>query len=155
MGIGYDNSYMNVEEVDEAICFLFRPYDEFRVYWMALEEDEKATYLRRSQDQINSVIFCGRAIYDDFCFVDKKEIKTGIIYNALGLMNEDLKATADKQTRLLKSLGAVKNLRLDQTGARVIAAAESAKEEEVKIPIASYTAYEILKPYRRGAVPIR
>lgn len=147
-------TYTDIEGADEFVRSLFRPYDGMRVYWLVLTNEEKAAYLQRSVDQIYAVVLPWLRNFNH-SFGDKRTIKTAVIYNALGLMNEDLKATADSQMQLFKSLGAIKNLRLDETGARVIAAAETGGQKEDKTPIASKTAYDYLTPYRYRAIPIR
>lgn len=157
------NSYISVEEADEIVRLLLRPYDELRVFWSVLDEGEKESYLMRSAQQIDTLVFTGRKsmIGQSMQFPRNAEmgvsdaVKQASVYNALGLMNADIKATADKQLQLFKSLGVFKNLRLDQTSMRAIATAENAAPEEVKIPIASSAAYGILKKYMRGSFFIR
>jgi hypothetical protein len=78
-----------------------------------------------------------------------------VVYNALGFMNSQLKAESAKQIQLLKSLGVVKNLRLDATSVKTVATAESIEQAEPKIPLESKIAYNLLKPYRYGGFSLR
>ena len=162
MTVGID-TYVSVEEADELVRLLLRPYDELRVFWSALDVAEKQSYLVRSAQQIDILVFTGRKSITgqpmqfprNGELTVSEKVKQAAVYNALGLMNADIKATADKQLQLFKSLGAFKNLRLDQTSMRAIATAENAAPAEVKIPISSYNAYDILKRYMRGCFSIR
>jgi hypothetical protein len=158
-------AYVDVEGADDLIRSRFRHYDEFRVFWSVLSDEEKESYLLRSTEQIDTLIFTGRKSDREqarqFPRNGEREISPTVrlatVYNALGLMNEELKATSDKQMQIFKSLGAVKNLRLDQTSMRAIATAENATTtgKEEKIPIASKTAYSLLKPFRFGSFSLR
>lgn len=162
MTVGKD-TYVSVEEADNLVRLLLRTYDEFKIFWEALSEEEKQGYLMRSTQQIDTLVFTGRK--NDVCqplqFPRNGErevtdlVKHATVYNALGLMNNDIKATSEKQMQMFKSLGVFKNLRLDQTSMRAIATAENAAPAEVKIPIASAIAYDLLCKYRYGSFNIR
>lgn len=163
MTVGID-TYVDVAKADETVRLLLRPYDEFRIFWSVLSDEEKKSYLMRSTQQIDSLAYPGRKSNPlqrlQFPRNCEKELSSAVlhavVYNALGLMNEELKATAEKQMQTFKSLGVIKNPRLDQTSMRAIATAENATPAEVKkIPFASKTAYDLLKPYRRGGFSIR
>ena len=157
------NTYVSVAEADELVRLLLRPNDEFRIFWSALSEEEKESYLVRSTRQIDSLAYTGaKSVYGQplqFPRNHERElsatIKQATVYNALGIMNEDIKSTSDKQLQLFKSLGVFKNPRLDQTSMRAIATAENAAPEKNKIPIASANAYGLLRRYRRGCFSIR
>ena len=157
MDVGF-NSYVTVEEADDLVRLYFRPYDEFNVFWSVLSEEEKEGYLMRSAQQIDTLVFTGRKHgckqamqFPRNCGEEvPSDVKRAAVYNALGFINEDIKATAEKQMQLFKSLGVVKNLRLDQTSM-----AENAAPTEIEIPLASKTAYALLKPYTRGCFSIR
>lgn len=162
MTVGID-TYVTVAEADEIVRLLLRPYDELNVFWRVLSEEEKEGYLMRSARQIDSLVFTGRKRNHEQVMQFprnyerdiSKNARQAAVYNALGLMNADIKSTSDKQLQLFKSLGAVKNLRLDQTSMRTVASAESAEPKEVVIPLASATAYDLLKSYMRGSFSIR
>lgn len=163
MDVGKD-AYVTVEGADEYVRLLLRPYDDFRVFWNALTEEEKQGYLLRATQQIDALTYTGFKRDADqplqFPRGNEKDVsdtvKRATVFNALGFMNDDLKATADKQLQLFKSLGVLKNPRLDQTSQQAIAATEKLMPPtEVKIPIASATAYGLLKPYMRGGFSIR
>ncbi len=162
MTAGID-TYVDVAKADEIVRLLLRPYDEFRVFWSVLSDEEKESYLLRSTWQIDALTFTGAKRDLDqrlqFPRRGEKELSAAVInavvYNALGLMNEDIKSTAEKQMQALKSFGVMKNPRLDQTSQQSIATAENAAPVEIKIPLASKTAYNLLKPYRRGGFAIR
>ncbi len=162
MTVGID-TYVTVEKADELVRLYFRPTDEFRVFWCALSEDEKEGYLMRSAQQIDALVYTGRkrVTGQPMQFPREREncvsdaVLKAAVYNALGYMNEDLKASADKQMQIFKSLGVFKNPRLDQTSQQAIATAENVAPAEVKIPLASKTAYSLLKPYMRGCFSIR
>lgn len=162
MTVGKD-TYVSVEEADELVRLLLRTYDEFRIFWEALSEEEKQGYLMRSTQQIDTLVYTGRKhdLWQPLQFPRNGEckvpdtVKRATVYNALGLMNNDIKSTSDKQMQMFKSLGVFKNLRLDQTSMRAIATAENAAPIEVKIPIASATAYDLLRKYRYGCFNIR
>ncbi|MDE6441208.1 MAG: hypothetical protein K2L12_00460 [Clostridia bacterium] len=162
MTVGID-TYVDVAKADEIVRLLLRPYDEFRVFWSVLSFEEKEGYILRSTQQIEALTYTG-AKSDcnqrlQFPRNREKELSQAVqnaaVYNALGLMNEEIKSTAEKQMQVFKSLGVFKNPRLDQTSMRAIATAENAAPAEVKIPLASKKAYELLKPYRRGSFAIR
>lgn len=162
MTAGID-TYVEVAKADEIVRLMLRPYDEFRVFWSALSNEEKESFLLRSTQQIDALVYAG--VKSDcnqrLQFPRNREtelsqaVQNAAVYNALGLMNEEIKATAEKQMQVFKSLGVFKNPRLDQTSMRAIATAENAAPAEVKIPLASKRAYELLKPYRRGGFDIR
>lgn len=162
MTVGID-TYVDVAKADETVRLLLRPYDEFRVFWSVLSDEEKESYLLRSTQQIDSLVYTGakRDCNQRLQFPRNREselsqtIIKAAVYNALGLMNEEIKSTAEKQMQVFKSLGVFKNPRLDQTSMRAIATAENAAPAEIKIPLASKTAYDLLKPYRRGSFGIR
>lgn len=135
-------TYTDVSGADEIVRTHFRQYDDFRIYWEALTEDDKYGYLVKSTDQIRSVVFHGA--YEPS---NSTIIKKACVYNALGFMNEDLKATAEKQTQVFKSMGVMKNPRLDQTSVRAIVS-EGKAEDKPKAPIMSVIAYSLLEPYR-------
>ena len=162
MTIGLD-TYVDVAKADDFVRLLLRPYDEFRVFWSALSDEEKESYLLRSTQQIDALTYtgaksdCNQRLQfprNHECGLSQT-VEKAAVYNALGLMNEDVKATAEKQMQVFKSLGVFKNPRLDQTSMRAIATAENAAPAEIKIPLASKTAYDLLKPYRRGSFAIR
>lgn len=162
MTAGID-TYVDVAKADEIVRLLLRPYDEFRVFWSVLSDEEKESYLLRSTQQIDALIYTGaKSNYNQrlqFPRNHEKELSQAVqnaaVYNALGLMNEDLKSAAAKQMQVFKSLGVFKNPRLDQTSQQAIATAENFAPAEVKNPLASKTAYALLKPYRRGSFAIR
>ena len=162
MTAGID-TYVDVAKADEIVRLLLRPYDEFRVFWSVLSDEEKKSYLLRSTQQIDALTYTGaKSNYNQrlqFPRNSERELSQAVqnaaVYNALGLMNEEIKSTAEKQMQVFKSLGVFKNPRLDQTSMRAIATAENATPAEVKIPLASKRAYELLKPYRRGSFAIR
>lgn len=162
MTIGLD-AYVDVAKADEIVRLLLRPYDEFRVFWSVLSDEEKESYLFRSTQQIDALTYTGaKSNYNQrlqFPRGHEKELSPAVqnaaVYNALGLMNEEIKSTAEKQMQVFKSLGVFKNPRLDQTSMQAIATAENATPAEVKIPLASKKAYELMKPYRRGSFAIR
>lgn len=155
--------YVGVAKADEIVRLLLRPYDEFRVFWSTLSDGEKESFLLRSTQQIDALAYTGAKsnVNQRLQFPRNRErtlsptVVNAAVYNALGLMNEEIKSTAEKQMQAFKSLGVFKNLRLDQTSMRAIATAENAVPAEVKIPLASKRAYELLKPYRRGSFAIR
>ncbi len=162
MTVGID-TYVDVAKADEIVRLLLRTYDEFRVFWSVLSDEEKESYLFRSTQQIDVLTYTGAKSGCNqrlqFPRDHEKELSPAVqnaaVYNALGLMNEEIKATAEKQMQVFKSLGVFKNPRLDQTSMRAIATAENAAPTEEKIPLASKTAYALLKPYRRGGFSIR
>lgn len=162
MTAGID-TYVDVAKADEIVRLLLRPYDEFRVFWSVLSDEEKESYLLRSTQQIDALTYTGAKsnISQSLQFPRNREkelsqaVLNATVYNALGLMNEEIKSTAEKQMQVFKSLGVFKNPRLDQTSQQAIATAENAVPAEVKIPLASKTAYDLLRPYRRGSFAIR
>ena len=162
MTVGID-TYVDVATADGFVRRMLRTYDEFRVFWSVLSDEEKESYLLRSTQQIDALTFTGaksdREQRLQFPRNSERELSQAVIsaavYNALGLMNDEIKSTAEKQMQVFKSLGVFKNPRLDQTSMRAIATAENAAPTEVKIPLASKKAYELLKPYRRGGFAIR
>lgn len=162
MTVGID-TYVGVAKADETVRLLLRPYDEFRVFWNALLDEEKEGYLLRSTQQIDTLVYTGAksSAGQRLQFPRNREselsqaVVNAVIYNALGLMNEDLKSAAAKQMQVFKSMGVFKNPRLDQTSQQAIATAENAAPAEIKNPLASKTAYALLKPYRRGSFAIR
>lgn len=162
MTVGID-TYVDVAKADEIVRLLLRPYDEFRVFWNVLSDEEKESYLLRSTQQIDALTYTGAksSAGQRLQFPRNREselsqaVVNAVIYNALGLMNEDLKSAAAKQMQVFKSMGVFKNPRLDQTSQQAIATAENAAPAEIKNPLASKTAYALLKPYRRGSFAIR
>jgi hypothetical protein len=156
-------TYVTAAEADDYVRLLLRPYDQLKVFWDVLSEDEKTAYIIRSTEQIDSLIFTGRKTdcKQELQFPRNGErtvpqfVLKATVYNALGFMNNDIKSAADKQMQLFKSLGVIKNLRLDQTSMRAIATAENAAPEEVKIPLESKSAYALLKPSMCGGFSIR
>ena len=162
MTVGID-TYIGVAKADETVRLLLRPYDEFSVFWNALSDQEKESYLLRSTQQIDTLIYTGAKSNagQRLQFPRNREselsqtVINAVVYNALGLMNEDLKSAAAKQMQVFKSLGVFKNPRLDQTSQQAIATAENSAPAEVKNPLASKTAYALLKPYRRGSFALR
>ena len=162
MTVGKD-TYVGVAEADDIVRLLLRPYDEFRVFWSVLSCVEKESYILRATKQIDCLTFVGTKSEAEqpLAFPRNREkclseaIKYAVVYNALGLMNEEIKATAEKQMQVFKSLGVFKNPRLDQTSMRAIATAENATPAEIKYPLASKKAFELLRPYRRGGFAIR
>lgn len=162
MTAGID-TYVDAAKADEIVRLLLRPYDEFRVFWSVLSDEEKESYLLRSTRQIDALTYTGAKSNGSqslqFPRNREKELSQAVLdatmYNALGLMNEEIKSTAEKQMQVFKSLGVFKNPRLDQTSQQAVATAENVAPAEVKIPLASKRAYDLLKPYRRGSFAIR
>ena len=162
MTVGVD-TYVDVAKADDFVRLLLRPYDELRVFWGVLSNEEKESYLLRSTQQIDALTFSGAKSNGNQRLQFPRNGARGLlqtvekaaVYNALGLMNEEIKTTAEKQMQVFKSLGVFKNPRLDQTSQQAIATAENAVPTEEKIPLASKTAYALLKPYRRGGFSIR
>ena len=148
--------YISVAKADETVRQLFGTYDELRVFWSVLPDEEKESYLWRSTQQIDSLAYAGGKSQSaqrlQFPRNGERELSqrviNAVVYNALGLMNEEIKATAIKQKQIFKSLGAFQNIMFDQLSETVLTTGN-------KIPLASKTAYELLKPYRRGGFSIR
>jgi hypothetical protein len=157
------NAYVTAAEADKLVRLLLRPYDEFRVFWEVLDDEEKDVYLLRSTEQIDALTFVGRKTVHnqenqfprDGAKTVPQAVMKAVVYNALGFMNSQLKAESAKQIQLLKSLGVVKNLRLDATSVKTVATAESIEQAEPKIPLESKIAYNLLKPYRYGGFSLR
>ncbi len=163
------NSYVSIAEADEIVRLRFKRLDEFRVYWEALDEDGKESYLVKSAEQIDTLIFTGRKTDPcqpmqfprNFERTIPQNVKTAAVYNALGFMNEDLNAVMHKQITSLQSLGALINLR--ESGATSRATIKNAYEAEAafagtttkKTILCSRNAETLLKPYTRGSFSIR
>ena len=58
MTVGVD-TYVDVAKADDFVRLLLRPYDELRVFWGVLSNEEKESYLLRSTQQIDALTFSG------------------------------------------------------------------------------------------------
>lgn len=150
MIMGFE-TYIDVESADKIIGTLFRLYDELRVYWSVLDNQEKERYISSAFDKVDSLYhLCGR-----FGKEIPFDVKKAICYEAVGIMNDDIKSTSEKQSQALRSFGVLKNLKLDATSARFLASTETATVQKKEIPLSSKRAHEIMKGYSVWRAHIR
>ncbi len=158
------DSYLTVAEADGLVKLLFRPYEEFRIFWLALSDEEKEVYLRKSTAQIDEQIYTGRKaditqkrqFPRDFEKELFTELKEAVVYNALGFMNADFKAVSTKQMKTLESLGGLRNVKYDKRESLAVSAEGYVLGAGANAcALNSRLAFERLKKYRLGGFKVR
>lgn len=134
-----ENSYLTTEEADQYIFEHYKEFDDLRVVWTVLTEEEKETYLKNSLAEIERLPFIGRK----YLFTQKlqfprellgyrsglpplylavylgngeipDEVKAAQTENALGIINKEWSARADQQFKSANTLGIMKNIKYNR-----------------------------------------
>lgn len=145
------NAYLSVEEADEIISLRLRNMDELRIFWEVLDEDEKEAYLIRSTEQLDRLLIRGKKADTSQALMFPREgtsevpdvVLTACAFNALGIMNDEIKEAAQKQVNIMSALGMI----LPQKTAATPDALQPKK-------LASKTAMHLMKPFLRGGFQI-
>ena len=144
------NAYLSVEEADEIISLRLRKMDELRIFWEVLDEDEKEAYLIRSTEQLDRLLIRGKKADTSQSLMFPREgtgevpdvVLTACAFNALGIMNDEIKEAAQKQANIMSSLGMIPPQKT--------AAPDALQPKK----LASKTAMHLMKPYLRGGFQI-
>lgn len=108
-----ENTYITVAEADELIALYVEQYNPLRSFWEALDEEEKEKYLLRSVEEIERLIVSGQKarLQQALSFprlpslVVPNKIKLAQAYNALGVLNNDIKSAAETMKKLCERYG--------------------------------------------------
>lgn len=109
------NTYVTANEADELIKQHFSRYDGLRLFWEVLDEDEKESYLIRAAEQIDSLAYPSRKTYptQGMAFprvpeqVVSSKVKLAQVYNALGVLNAEIKQSAKEHQDIYERMGVV------------------------------------------------
>lgn len=149
------NTYVTANEADELIKQHFSRYDGLRLFWEVLDEDEKESYLIRAAEQIDSLAYPSRKTYptQGMAFprvpeqVVSSKVKLAQVYNALGVLNAEIKQSAKEHQDIYERMGVVFKPQIaPETGFAPL---------PDKLPLASSKACETLKLYRMGGFRMR
>lgn len=110
-----ENTYITVAEADELIALHCERFNPLRSFWEALDENEKEQYLLRGIEEMETLIVSGRKsrLQQPLSFPRypslevPKEIKLAQAYNALGMLNSDIKSTTEQIKKLYERYGVV------------------------------------------------
>ena len=153
-----ENTYITIAEADELIAAHLDKYNGLRLFWEILDDDEKEQYLLRGVEEIELLPFPGRKsrVMQPLAFPRapmvevSNDIKLAQAYNALGMLNADLKAANEEVKKIYARFGVV----LANTGAEM--GAISNEMPRVKqLSLASKKAANLAQKYVRGGFRMR
>lgn len=153
-----ENTYITTAEADEIIATHLDKYNGLRLFWEILEDEEKEQYLTRSIEQMETLIYPGRKsrVNQSLSFPRAPscsvpgEIKLAQAYNALGLLNVDLKQSAKEVEKLYARFGV--HLGVVSTPEGAILNENPAPKQ---VNLASKKAAQIVNKYLRGGFRMR
>lgn len=157
--VGVD-TYATLLEADEYVSKYYTEYDDLRVIWEVLTDQEKMSYLGASLSQIESLVLtgspatrtqslqfprinCFKASFDTI----PSEVKEAQIENAIALINADCSKYSDIQMKTLQSLGIVKNTKYNKREMGEIGMGASLTGEEHKSVLESEDALKMLRAW--------
>lgn len=108
-----ENTYITVAEADELIALYVEQYNPLRSFWEALDETEKEKYLLHSVEEMERLIISGSKTMrrQNLSFprypslTVPNEIKLAQAYNALGVLNNDIKSAAETMKKICERYG--------------------------------------------------
>lgn len=137
---------ITVEQVTAYINSRYTTYDDFRVQWTALPEDDKEVYVNKSIDEFKKLYFNS--------IPEEELLSYAISENAIGIMNSDIEHHSDKQFKVMQSLGQAKNTKYNRREQGEIGLGALAPDAEMpadKAPITSRKAWDMIKIYTYGS----
>lgn len=153
-----ENTYITIAEADELIATHLDKYNGLRLFWEILDDEEKEQYLTRSIEQMETLVYPGRKSHpmQPLTFPRApsaevpKEIKLAQAYNALGVLNADMKEAGEEIQKLYARFG---------VHLGVVGASDGAIFNETptvkQVNLASKKAAQIVNKYVRGGFRMR
>lgn len=161
--VGVD-TYATLLEADEYVRKYYTEYDDLRVIWEVLTDQEKTSYLSSSLVQIEALVLEGKpfsknqelqfprincykpATRENPSFIPT-EVKEAQVENALAILNSDCSSKSDEQMLMLQSLGIVKNTKYNKREMGEIGMGASLTGEEHKSVLESEDALKMLRAW--------
>ena len=136
-----------LQQANEYINSRYTLYDDFRVLWTSMPDTDKEVYINKSYDEFIKLHF----VYDP----QKELLVMALTENAIGIMDAEIEKHSDKQFKVMQSLGQAKNTKYNRREQGEIGIGlNQDTSKQVKIPITSYKAWDMIKVFTYGSRPI-
>lgn len=153
-----ENTYITVAEADELIALHLEKNNGLRSFWEILEETEKETYLVRAVEEMETLMVSGRKTMrmQQLSFprypslTVPNDIKLAQAYNALGMLNNDIKDAVNANKQLYARYGVVLGENNPSNGA-----ISNDTTTGSRFTLASNKALKIVKKYACGGFRMR